>query len=82
MGERTGSRVFQWVWSYVTTRGSKNANQSSRCSCKGWRQDSKSYLFLAAQEEHPSWLRNAYQVTRESYSRNPIAMRSTEPIVT
>ncbi|KAL0930011.1 hypothetical protein CTRU02_211225 [Colletotrichum truncatum] len=21
MGERTGSRVFQWVWSYVTVFG-------------------------------------------------------------
>ncbi|KAK0373551.1 hypothetical protein CLIM01_09077 [Colletotrichum limetticola] len=21
MGERTGSRVFQWVWSYVLERG-------------------------------------------------------------
>ncbi|KAK0371754.1 hypothetical protein CLIM01_10888 [Colletotrichum limetticola] len=23
MGERTGSRVFQWVWSYVVVRGSE-----------------------------------------------------------
>ncbi|KAK0373535.1 hypothetical protein CLIM01_09122 [Colletotrichum limetticola] len=23
MGERTGSRVFQWVWSYVVVKGSK-----------------------------------------------------------
>ncbi|KAL0934440.1 hypothetical protein CTRU02_211239 [Colletotrichum truncatum] len=23
MGERTGSRVFQWVWSYVTKRCDK-----------------------------------------------------------
>ncbi|KAK0368136.1 hypothetical protein CLIM01_14508 [Colletotrichum limetticola] len=21
MGERTGSRIFQWVWSYVEERG-------------------------------------------------------------
>ncbi|KAK1840517.1 hypothetical protein CCHR01_16846 [Colletotrichum chrysophilum] len=26
MGERTGSRVFQWVWSYVTNVGSSNVN--------------------------------------------------------
>ncbi|KAL0934070.1 hypothetical protein CTRU02_210869 [Colletotrichum truncatum] len=29
MGERTGSRVFQWVWSYVTVGKSQEVYQGS-----------------------------------------------------
>ncbi|KAK1846872.1 hypothetical protein CCHR01_10504 [Colletotrichum chrysophilum] len=29
MGERTGSRVLQWVWSYVVKRGTEDAHIAS-----------------------------------------------------
>ncbi|KAK0726936.1 hypothetical protein B0T26DRAFT_636707, partial [Lasiosphaeria miniovina] len=35
MGERTGSRIFQWVWSYVTVMGSKRCYLGSFLLLRG-----------------------------------------------
>ncbi|KAK0378710.1 hypothetical protein CLIM01_03942 [Colletotrichum limetticola] len=36
MGERTGSRVFQWVWSYVVVRGHRVSHQAHTESSSAW----------------------------------------------
>ncbi|KAK1853357.1 hypothetical protein CCHR01_03984 [Colletotrichum chrysophilum] len=36
MGERTGSRVFQWVWSYVTFGSSRALYIPRKCACEAY----------------------------------------------
>ncbi|KAK0376544.1 hypothetical protein CLIM01_06089 [Colletotrichum limetticola] len=39
MGERTGSRIFQWVWSYVLKRGHRDIHggiQDNTQNCLIW----------------------------------------------
>ncbi|KAK0377870.1 hypothetical protein CLIM01_04782 [Colletotrichum limetticola] len=47
MGERTGSRVFQWVWSYVVVDDGEAVH---RGSCKLWKLDVAALLAAQCHE--------------------------------